>query len=89
MASTRSKTKLGTKVATAAAMRLAAAADNLIARAGDAAKRRRRARTTKTILKAAGKVALVAGTAGAAVLAGRALLRNGKPVKAAKKRTRR
>lgn len=55
--------------------RLAVVADDLMVRAGTAAKRRRRARATKAALKTAGKIALVASTAGAAVIAGRSMMR--------------
>lgn len=93
MPSTRTKTRMGAKVASTVAImagskvgkRVVAATDNLIAHAGEAAKRRRRARTVRAALQTAGKIALVAGTAGAVVLGGRAVARNHAAVKAGEK----
>lgn len=78
----RKKVEAGIKMAAAAvtvagkkaAHKLALLGDDTLVKAGDAARRRKRARTTKSVLKGVGKVALVTG----AVVAGRAALRSRK-----------
>jgi hypothetical protein len=59
-----------------AADRLVVKADDVLARVGDAARKRRRARTAKSALKTVGKLALVTGAGVATVYAVRR--RNGK-----------
>ena len=54
-----------------AASKLALVGDETLVKMGDAARRRRRARTTKAVLKGVGKAALVTGV----VVAGRAAIR--------------
>lgn len=78
----RKKVEAGIKMAAAAvtvagkkaAHKLALLGDDTLVKAGDAARRRKRARTTKAVLKGVGKVALVTG----AVVAGRAALKSRK-----------
>ncbi len=60
---------------TKATKRFIAAADAMLVAQGKAAKIRQRKRAVKAALKTAGKTALVAGTAAAAVMAVRALRR--------------
>ncbi len=75
----RKKVEAGIKMAAAAvtvagkkaARKLALAGDDTLVKLGNAARRRQRARTTKSVLKSVGKLALVAG----AVVAGRAALK--------------
>jgi len=75
----RKKVEAGIKMAAAAvtvagkkaAHKLALLGDDTLVKAGEAARRRKRARTTKAVLKGVGKVALVTG----AVVAGRAALK--------------
>lgn len=79
MATKRKKVEAGIKMAAAAvtlaskkaARKLALAGDDTLVKLGDAARRRRRARTSKSVLKTVGTVALVTG----AVVAGRAVLK--------------
>ena len=79
MTVTRKKVEAGIKRAAAAATvagkraasKLALLGDETLVKAGEAARRRQRARTGKAILKNVGKVALVTG----AVVAGRAALK--------------
>jgi hypothetical protein len=79
MAIRRKQVEAGIKTAVAAvkvagkkaARQLALAGDETLVKMGDAAKRRRRARTTKSVLKTVGKAALVTG----AVVAGRAAIK--------------
>ncbi len=79
----RKRVKAAATVATAAAgvagkkiaNRLILEADELLARAGDAAHRRQRRRSAKSALKTAGKLALVTGAGVATVYAGRAIIR--------------
>lgn len=76
----RKKIEAGLKTAAAAAAvagrkaasKLALVGDETLVKLGDAARRRRRARTTKAVLKGVGKAALVTGV----VVAGRAALKN-------------
>src|SRR5688500_14371497 len=77
----RKKIEAGLKTAAAAAVagrkaasKLALVGDETLVKLGDAARRRRRARTTKAVLKGVGKAALVTGV----VVAGRAALKRGK-----------
>src|SRR5687767_1702087 len=78
----RKKIEAGLKTAAAAAAvagrkaasKLALVGDETLVKLGDAARRRRRARTTKAVLKGVGKAALVTGV----VVAGRAALKRGK-----------
>jgi len=75
----RKKVEAGIKMAAAAvtvagkkaARKLALVGDETLVKAGDAARRRQRARATKSVLKGVGKVALITG----AVVAGRAALK--------------
>jgi len=79
---TRKKVEAGIKVAAAAvtvagkkaARKLALMGDDTLVKVGDAARRRQRARTTKSVLKGVGKVALVTGV----VVAGRAAMKRRK-----------
>ena len=79
MTVTRKEVEAGIKRAAAAmtvagkkaARKLALLGDDTLVKAGDAARRRKRARAGKAVLKNVGKVALVTG----AVVAGRALVK--------------
>lgn len=57
-----------------AVKQVALAADDLMVKLGDAAKRRRRARKAKSALKTVGKVALVVGAGTATVIGARRVL---------------
>jgi len=64
------------QAAEVAGQELAAAADNVLIEAGEAAKRRRNRRVAKKAFKAIGKAVLVAGTVAAARVAVRRVRRN-------------
>jgi len=57
-----------------AAKQVALAADQMLMKLGEAAKKRQRARRSKAALKTAGKVALVVGAGAVTALAGRKVL---------------
>ncbi len=65
---------LATEYGKKAAKRAAAAADSMIVKLGDAAKKRQRARKAKSALKTAGKVALVLGAGAATVFGARRVM---------------
>jgi predicted house-cleaning NTP pyrophosphatase (Maf/HAM1 superfamily) len=70
----RTAAALASDVGKKAAEKVVLAADSMIVKLGEAAKKRQRARKTKSALKTAGKVALMVGAGTATVLAGRAVL---------------
>lgn len=69
----------GKEVREKVAKRIVEAGDAALVKAGNAARKRQRSRTTKKALKGVGKAVLVTGAAAATVLAGRAIIkrRNG------------
>ena len=69
----RTAAALASDVGKKAAKKVVVAADSMIVKLGEAAKKRQRARKAKSALKTAGKVALVVGAGTATVLAGRAV----------------
>jgi predicted house-cleaning NTP pyrophosphatase (Maf/HAM1 superfamily) len=70
----RGAAALATEVGRKAAKRVAVAADTMMVKLGEAAKKRQRARTAKSALKTAGKVALVVGAGVATAFAGKSML---------------
>jgi hypothetical protein len=70
----RTAAAMASEVGKKAAKRVALAADTMLMKLGDAAKRRQRARRTRAALKTAGKVALVVGAGAVTAIAGRRVL---------------
>jgi predicted house-cleaning NTP pyrophosphatase (Maf/HAM1 superfamily) len=66
--------ELATDVGKKAAKKVALAADTMLVRLGEAAKKRQRARKAKSALKTAGKAALVLGAGAVAAFAGKSML---------------
>ncbi len=83
---TKRKIATGAKMAVAAASvagrkavsRIAEATDEVLVKAGAAARKRQSARTTKSVLKKAGKVALITGAAAVTAVGVRAAIRRRK-----------
>lgn len=82
MASVKNRVRKGSRKAAAvasvagkrAAGTMVRAADKMIVKLGEAAKKRQRARKAKSALKTAGKVALVLGAGAATMFAGKSVL---------------
>ncbi|HEY9383827.1 MAG TPA: hypothetical protein VIP80_09925 [Gemmatimonadales bacterium] len=70
----RGAAALATDVGKKAAKRVALAADTMFVKLGEAAKKRQRARKTKSALKTAGKLALVVGAGAVTAFAGKSML---------------
>jgi hypothetical protein len=70
----RTAAALATDVGKKAAKRVVLAADTMLMKLGEAAKRRQRVRRTKAALKTAGKVALVVGAGAMTAFAGKSVL---------------
>ena len=70
----RSAAEVATEAGKKAAKRVALAADTMLVKLGDAAKKRQRARKAKSALKTAGKVALVLGATAATAIGARAVM---------------
>ena len=70
----RTAATVATEAGKQAVKRVALAADTMLVKLGDAAKKRQRARKAKSALKTAGKVALVLGATAATAIGARAVM---------------